>query len=684
MRIQSIELQNFMVHDSMALNLPPAGIVTITGPIGSGKSSFPEGVAAVWNQSIRNTKSRRTRGFRRRMTGSVTIVRDDGLEIERTQARSGTLGLSYTVPGGSRSTFTTPTKTQENLETHIGSYDRWRRSCLFSSGNASAFSDALDSERREILEELLDLSLYVRAHEVAKGRRTKLSSELDALRVALTDNASHLHQARESLDRATQTFAGLQAPEPLPESESVADMKGREAELQERVDRASLAVNWERNRVEVAASVRIARERVEHLAKSEEHVEIPDEVVIDQLRAKWHALAGEIAEMIQSIGEYDETAVGLREKLAGYTERMIAAQKEFQRLDRDQCPTCLQDISPPLKAKATKALAETNSEVAQARKTIGATLAAVGEELTDVRAELATLRTEQAAAKERGTELKIARVAALRRISDAEATRVYAAGELERAEKREAQLGSSPGVSESYDDVSGRLTTVREARILRERVETVYTTEIENHRGEVKRWTAEVDRQGAAVLKAEKTVTGLRARVELTQTDLAVAEEGVKVLGPKGARSAFLTQAIEAIELVANSWLELFHRTLRVKLSAYSETVQGTVKMEIKLEALGLAEGEDYLDLSNGERRCMDFALVLSLSDVYRKAQGITELGSLWLDEILDALCPDTSARVCAAVNEMAKTRSIVVISHKALILDQLKAVKNVKFGEAA
>lgn len=680
MRIQSIELHKFMVHDLYRLDLPEVGVTTITGPIGSGKSSFTEAIASIWNQCLRHDKSRRTRGFRKKTAGSVLITTKE-VQIHRSQKSSGTLDLKFTLKGEAESTFTTPSKTQENLETHIGGFDRWRRSCLFSSANASAFSAATDGERREILEELLDLSIYVQAYEVAKKRRTELARGLEATRTNLTNAGTDLHMARQALEVASHNLSELSPPDPLPASESVEDMAAREKLLQERVDKSAQSQNWDRKRVEMETDCRRAEELYQKL-QALDPVGVPGTEEIDKLRDDWHLLATEIKELDAT--EYRETAESMRDKIAGVSVRVEIAQGQLERLSNDVCPTCLQDVTAERRAQAG---AEVEVQIEKAdvdRARYTSMLDAAREEIDEINETLEGLKTEQDAAKLQGTELKAARATAERELRAQTKNRGDANLALGQARDKLQQLGDAPDTADRYDTVNDQLNVVRTARGQRQRLEAVYTEAIGGYRSSTRRWTASVDSHTEAVAKSTTKVADLQAEEAIAVVDLAVAEEGVKVLSPKGARATFLTQAIEAIEMVANSWLTIFHPKMRVRLSAYSETTKGVPKMEIRLEALGLAEGEDYFDMSTGERGCMNFALVLAMADVYRKAQGLTEDGTLWLDEILDNLCADTAARVCGAVNEIARTRAVVVISHKALILDLLQSVGQVKLGEVA
>jgi DNA repair exonuclease SbcCD ATPase subunit len=56
--------------------------------------------------------------------------------------------------------FDTTTKAQEGLDPVVGSYEVWRRTCVFSASDAAHFTLSTDAERKELLEALLGLGWF--------------------------------------------------------------------------------------------------------------------------------------------------------------------------------------------------------------------------------------------------------------------------------------------------------------------------------------------------------------------------------------------------------------------------------------------------------------------------------------------------------------------------------------------
>lgn len=153
----------------------------------------------------------------------------------------------------------------------------------------------------------------------------------------------------------------------------------------------------------------------------------------------------------------------------------------------------------------------------------------------------------------------------------------------------------------------------------------------------------------------------------------------VSLFGLRGLRSAVLAHALEGIEAQANRWMRLLMPGgFTLKLKSFSEKASGGVSETLSLEVVG-AGGEGYKALSSGERRRVDLALLLALTSISAAAQG-TEPGTLWLDEVFDALDAENGVGgVVHVIEELAKTRCVVVITHNRELADRVPAAVRVR-----
>lgn len=152
-----------------------------------------------------------------------------------------------------------------------------------------------------------------------------------------------------------------------------------------------------------------------------------------------------------------------------------------------------------------------------------------------------------------------------------------------------------------------------------------------------------------------------------------------QVLGLTGVRAHVLGQALGGIEAVANVYLErIAQAPLTLKLRPYSETKGGVVQDKISLEVIGAGGGHGYRAASGGERRRIDAALLLALAEVAAAAAG-RKPGTLFFDEVFDALDESGVDAVAGALVELAQDRAIVVITHSEVLATRIPASRRVR-----
>lgn len=201
-----IQLHQFMSHDNTTVELPARGVVLVVGANGSGKSALVEGISmALWGKSLRG---RSWSPWRPEMPGHVELV-DGSLTVTRSWTGK-TKKLDWAVNG--TPTFDTNTKSQEALDTLIGSHEVWRRTCVFSSADAAHFTLATDAERKGLLEQLLGLGWFDRALDacrvdlkVARGSKGATDRDLDVA-----------NARKQTLSSSVVDLEGLLESSPMP------------------------------------------------------------------------------------------------------------------------------------------------------------------------------------------------------------------------------------------------------------------------------------------------------------------------------------------------------------------------------------------------------------------------------------------------------------------------------------
>lgn len=181
--------------------------------------------------------------------------------------------------------------------------------------------------------------------------------------------------------------------------------------------------------------------------------------------------------------------------------------------------------------------------------------------------------------------------------------------------------------------------------------------------GKVKTAQAEVAKWEAAEAAQGKDSGDLDAKV----LHLEAVEQ---VLGLRGVRAQVLDHALGALEKQANAWLSRMPTEagpLTITLTGSTAQKSGSVVDAISLKV----RGRPYASCSGGERRRVDVAILLALRELAVAAHGRD--GTLFCDEVFDALDQQGQADVATALREMSDDRLVVVITHSP---DLLKALQ--------
>ena len=683
MLIKKIEFTQFMgwvgenwVHDTRELTLPLTGITLISGPNGAGKSGFAEGVAALWNRSLRKQKSRRTRGFRKGVVGRVRVTTVDGLVVDRGCTKSGTLKLEYARIGTPPANYATPTKALEALETEIGTYDLWRRACVFSAADASGFTAATDADRRALVEELLDLEQFAQAHEIGKAKHKKFLAEFNKLETETDVRETRLLGVCSIVGALQDNLANNPKPDPLP-----IDTIPHDRQEVHRLDVSILGLNGCRDNAHKRA---MATQKIVQAEAVLAGIGSPpgdrEAADLTELRAEWERLEGEVTKGEEAVQEKDGAWRQLLKEETTARSDLHHEAKRHKALAGGKCPTCERGISEEMRVVLTVMVETISKKVEFAEGSVTTT----GAELKVLKAHLVDLRKLQADVRVAGIQ------------EAAEAKAYEGSVQTWEASKLRAVQALAAAREEYPEELVGEFGDAERERLEkeiaeRERLRAAITTaeaEARAHKTQVETWSRNDTKWRGDLTKAEGEVVRLETEEETAlqemdqmQEDVSVAAAGVAMLAPKGVRAHILQRALDAIQTIANRWLREFHDSLLIELSPYSEKAAGGTKMSIALKIQGREEGEEYEDLSGGERRRLDLAMVLALAEVARLAQGVAEWGTLFLDEILDAVDPEGAERVCDAIRRLSADRSVVVISHNRAIRDRLQPVQEIRLG---
>jgi len=205
------------------LDFPERGLVLCTGANGAGKSlTLIDALAwTLWGETPRGTDPAAG-------VAAKAHLQTGGIWVERKKTAAGSPRLSWGMQDEPAQRFESARKGQEALETIIGPFDAWYRATVFSAADASQFTLATDSQRKQLVEALVPGFLrFDPAAEacsadlrVARQRLTTASHELtvaqgqlavlDARAQERAEQASvPASPTEEELEAARLRFAGL-------------------------------------------------------------------------------------------------------------------------------------------------------------------------------------------------------------------------------------------------------------------------------------------------------------------------------------------------------------------------------------------------------------------------------------------------------------------------------------------
>ena len=302
-------------------------------------------------------------------------------------------------------------------------------------------------------------------------------------------------------------------------------------------------------------------------------------------------------------------------ELTAARKRFDLAKHQATQLAHGICPTCEQDIPPDRWVRRFEALEEAEAEVAAKSEAVA---------LEDAQARAAAKAVDEA---------------------------IWAAQELEKGFRAEAH-------------------------------------DIESRRHAWERWRSTHTMWAKRDAQRSTARTQLVQRLSAAESHLGDAEDAVfdwdkrtreleavaTVLGLRGVRATVLGQALGGIEAVANAWLgRIAGAGLTLSLKPYTEQTNG-VADKISLDVLGAGGGYGYKASSGGERRRIDTSLLLALAEVSAAAAGLKP-GTIFLDEVFDALDTEGVSAACEALADLAFDRAVVVITHSEELARRLPAV---------
>lgn len=668
MIIRHITANKFMTHDTLSVDLPDKGVVLVTGPNGAGKSAIIETCShALFGKSVRgewgwrDVEDTAPRGW-----ASVTHVITDYVDVTRVKGRGSPVLSFQRWTGGKweRDTADNTSKAQASLERVIGGFDLWLRSHVFSSGDAAHFTLATDAKRKRFLEAMLGIEYFDGALDLAR-------TNLALVKGVIADHDQRLIslEARRTVAEAGMSTAGDMMAQASPTivipphpGELVLPLEPEYPEIGPVPAPPELP--------DPLPSFDAGPDTVEDMRKTLARVELA------------------LAEVAVDIDDARLSEQTYRRDFTEARARLNAAQAELAKWPGGACPTCEQPVPPALLGPLTERTQATEAESLAAARvaTDGVAsaeleVAALTKRKADLDEQAQSLRDHISRHDAQRSERLKARADLERRHADevarcnrqrANASKQHADAHAQRIEgmKQRWQAECAAAKREHAIRLEHHTSMSAEAQ----RVAAEHAASVAHYTKELVRWTADRDDvlAGIAAVQAE------RLELVASQAELEALED---VFGLKGVRANVLGNALSGLESISNTWLERIGKPgQKIRLREYTEKDKGgnTPALSLELSHAERPAWHRYRACSGGERRRVDVALILALAEIGRAAHGRSR-GTLFFDEVFDALDTEGIGLVTAVLDELGQDRCIVVISHNEDLVKGLNPALHVK-----
>lgn len=192
---KELEVQNFLSYEKFKMQLDNRGLILIEGENltnskfksnGSGKSSLLEAIVyALYNTTSKGIKSDEIINNKAKKNTAVILTGmkgEDEYRIERYRKHTKNKDKVKLFRNNEEITAKSTKDTDTMIEQLVGiDYNTFINSIMFSQGSgAGRFAVATDREKKDILENLINLEVYAVAQDIAKDRIKQKDTEITA------------------------------------------------------------------------------------------------------------------------------------------------------------------------------------------------------------------------------------------------------------------------------------------------------------------------------------------------------------------------------------------------------------------------------------------------------------------------------------------------------------------------
>ena len=650
MRIQEVEITNFLAIGEAKFNLDTQGLVHISGTNkdetsadsnGAGKSSVGDAISwALWGTTAREVSGDDVVNTKAGKNCRVTITLDDDGDLwqvrrhrKYTKLRNALQLFRWDGKEWQDKTKGTSALTQAAIERLMGCSEQVFNSAVyFGQENIPDIPNMSDIVLKKLVEQAAGVDVLTTAYQIARDR--------------LRERAETTAEAQFALDRAEQRHTDAVS--------SLARLRQQHAQWGN--EHAAKLKRLKTDTVSAAEEYKSAKSSVNPLEEAEVRKGIAEcdakIASVNSEREREEVLAGDFDKAKSTLSRLESSEAVADRNTKSANRDLQERKKELDQAKNastPKCPSCKQDLTPAHREKIVKQagakvveaenlLREAAAVQADVRRKIKAQRALVekaGKALKDYREGMTDVSSE-------GDRLRNLR----RELHVIEATKTEVERIRQRAQRIAEQYKNERAATNPFDDL-----------------------------------IAENDKD--VITRAEQVDEAKKAKAAAKEEE-AYAQAVVDVYAPNGVRAHRLDEATPFLnERTAHYLGSLADGAIEAFWTTVSENKSKTKlvdKFSVTVEKEGSAPR--FKALSGGEKRKVRLACALALQDLV--ASRASKSIEIWLgDEIDDALDDAGLERLMGILEQKARERgTVLVISHNDIAHYARKTMTVTKSGD--
>jgi exonuclease SbcC len=671
-----LEINNFLAYrDPGPLRFEGIQIACLAGPNGAGKSSILDAITwSLWGKARTNTPDELIHQGQDNMSVSLTFNQGgDQYRVIR-KRRAGKRGESilefqgwdHEVDSWRSLSEATIRGTQARIDSLLRlDYETFVNSAFLMQGRADEFTTKTPNQRKQVLSNILGLSVWEKFEGLAKERSNQTSAEIQRIDGALAEMERELAQddnyqaelasaesaalkITEQLEGAEQKWANLEQIRNL-----LNTIHNQMEDLRQRIRRTEMDISdseQERNLAETQSNKMATQPALEELITAFQKLE--------PLEEKHRNLADEISRLSKQAAHLK----GINEALIPETEPIKKRILTLEAATEPVCPTCGQPLTDEHR---NQLLRELNTEIGQRREKFRLNRNSIQEHeerISQLQSEASNLQqslSERAELQKRISELQ----AALSHAEEA-ATRINSLSQ--RIDRWSASLVQDQIKFQELElEAEAQATILKESPITKEEIERL---RLEKRLADERVGGA---RQKLAALSSLKDLREKRLVERAAHADnLGLYEDLRNAFSKRGVPAMIIETAVPELERSAN---ELLGRMTEGRMAVRIETQREIKSGELR-EALDIIISDElgtrpYDLYSGGESFRINFAIRIALSRLLARRAG-AQLRSLYIDEGFGTQDAVGREQLVAAINSIQDDFDLIlVITH----IDEMK-----------